>query len=112
MLELTNEVAAKRSRSEADTRADILKAEKLKKRMSFLVNRAKEYEEELNEIDGAETMSDNEVREKFLEAKAWAKVANDLKQLKEKIEEEVVGLDIDEEELENMKDVWMPLLPK
>ena len=44
--------------------------------MQFLVNRAKEYEEELNEIDGAEKMSDNEVREKFLE------VGKDSQQLK------------------------------
>ena len=51
VLELTSEEAANKSRSEADTRAE--KSEKLKKRMSFLVNRAKEYEEELNEIDSA-----------------------------------------------------------
>ena len=50
-----------------------------------MVNRAKEYEEELNEIDSAEKMSDNEVREKFLKAKEWGKMANDLKQSKEKI---------------------------
>ena len=48
-------------------------------------------------------MSDNEVCEKFLEAKEWGKIANTLKQSKEKIEE-VVGLDIDEKELTGMKD--------
>ena len=37
MVELTSEDAAKKSKSEADTRADTLKAEKLKKRMSFLL---------------------------------------------------------------------------
>ena len=37
----------------------------------------------------AETMSDNEIRKNFLESKEWVNEANDLKQIKEKIEEEV-----------------------
>ena len=104
MLELTNEDAAKNSRSEADTRADTLKAEKLKKRISFLVNRAIENEDKMKKIGCAETMSDNEIRKNFLESKEWVKEANDLKQIKEKIEEEVVGVDIDEAEIKKMSD--------
>ena len=104
MLELTKEDAVKKSNSEADTRADTLRAEKLKKRMSFLLNRAKENEDKINKIVSVDKMSDNEVRKKFLESKEWVKEANELRKLKEKIEEEIVGLDIDEAEVTEMKD--------
>ena len=104
MLELINEDAAKKSGSEADTRAETLKAEKLKKRILFLVNRAIENEDKMKKIGCAESMSDNEVRKNFLESKEWVKTANELKQTKEKIEEDVVGIDIDEAEITKMSD--------
>ena len=45
-------------------------------------------------------MSDNEIRENFLESKEWVNETNDLKQIKEK----AIGVDIDEAEITNMSD--------
>ena len=104
MLELSSDAAANQPRSEAEKKSDDIKVKKLKKRMTFLVNRAKENEEMIQKIDGAENMTDNEVREKYIESKVWKETAYELRKSKEDIEQEVVGLDISEEELQQMKD--------
>ena len=48
-------------------------------------------------------MTDNEIREKFVETKEWEKVCAQMIKSNEEIQEECIGLDIKKEEIDNLK---------
>ena len=89
--------------SEVEKRMDNQKVEKLKKRMEFLKEKAAASELKIEDASPTE-MTDNEIREKFVESKDWEKVCKEMIKTKEEIEEDCIGLDIDDILISQMKE--------
>ena len=90
-------------RNEVYKKVENQKAEKLKKRMEFLKEKTAASELKVEDLIPAD-ITDNEIREKYIEAKEWEKVCKEMVKSKEDIEEDCIGLDIDENVIDKMKE--------
>ena len=102
ITEVKAQAAINAPRSEEDKRHEAQKIEKLQKRMEFLNDKAAANELKVVNLK-PEEMTDNEVREKYIEAKDWEKACKEMIKTKEEIQENCIGLDIDAEVIDNMK---------
>ena len=96
------QAAVNAPRSDEDKRREAQKVEKIEKRMEFLNNKAAANELKVVNLKPKE-MTDNEVREKYIEAKDWEKSCKEMIKCTEEIQEECIGIDVNAELIENMK---------
>ena len=104
MTEILDQAAANKPPSEEDLKKEELKAQKLIKRIGFLKEKAVENKNKVLKLKKASEMTDNEIREKFIESKNWEKITAEMCKSKEDIEAESVGLNIDAKEILEMKE--------
>ena len=102
ITEVKAQAAINAPHSEEDKKYEAQKIEKLQKRMEFLNDKAAANELKVVNLK-PEEMTDNEVREKYIEAKDWEKACKEMIKTKEEIQENCIGLDIDAEVIDNMK---------
>ena len=106
ITEVMKQALANAPQSEADRKQENQKVEKLKKKIEFLKERATASELKVEDLVPSQ-MTDNEIREKFNEAKDWDKVCKELIKSKEEIEGESIGLDIENDVINQMKESVM-----
>ena len=104
ITEIISQAALNAPRSEEDKRLDAQKIEKLQKRMEFLTEKAKANVLKVANLK-PNVMTDNEVREKYNEVKDWEKACKEMIKSKEEIQEDCIGLDVEDKLIDDMQKI-------
>ena len=104
IAELVAAEDASKPLSEVEKKSESLKAEKVKKRMGFIKEKAFEMKQKVIKLKTVKEMSETEVRENMSEVNDWDSKLEKLVSDKQKAEEDSIGLDIDPQEVLTMKE--------
>ena len=105
MTELINEAAATKPRSTEEVKREEEATLKLQKKIGFLKEEAVENKNMILKLKKASDMTDNEIRKKLVDSKAWEKKAADLRKTREHIEAESTCLNIEAKEIFDMNTI-------
>ena len=77
---------------------------KMLKRIGFIKEKSVAIKNKILKVKKAAEMTDNEVREHIIESKEWEKSVKELVSSREKAEEDLVGLDVEANEITDLKE--------
>ena len=104
MAEIIDQNAANKPRNEDDVKKDEHKVLRLQKRMGCLKEKATKIKSSILKVKKVGEMTDNEIRENYIESKVWEKKAAELEDSRNVIDAESIGLQIEDKELYDMKE--------
>ena len=105
IVELLADYEDKRPLSKSELRTAEQNVLKMKKRIGFIKEKSVDVKKKILMVKDAAEMTDNEVREWIIESRDWEKYVKEIVSNKEKAEEDSVGLDIEEKEINDLKEV-------
>ena len=105
IAEIVDENAANKPRTEDDVKKEEHAVQRLQIKMSCLKEKATKMKSSILKIKKVSEMTDNELREIYIESKAWEKKAAELEDSKNAIHAESIGTKIEEKELFDMKEM-------
>ena len=75
-----------------------------------LVGKAKDLNKVVSDLKETESMTEQEVRENLLETKLWGKKLNDLEAAKEKVDQDLISIDVNNDLKTNLEDEFEDML--
>ena len=105
ITEIVNQADANKPRNEEDLKKDEYNVLRLQKKIGCLKEKANKLKSSILKIKKVSEMTDNEIREKFIESKTWEKKVAEMEESRDAIDAESVGSKIEDKELLDMKEI-------
>ena len=106
-LNLQQEKEREKEKKEKARKENTAKAEF---RIKSLVGKAKNLNRVVSDLKETESMTEQQVRENLLETKLWGKKLNDLEAAKEKVDQDLILIDVNNDLKTNLEDEFEDML--
>ena len=106
-LNLQQEKEREKEKKEKARKENTAKAEL---RIKSLVGKAKNLNRVVSDLKETESMTEQQVRENLLETKLWGKKLNDLEAAKEKVDQDLISIDVNNDLKTNLEDEFEDML--